>query len=96
MRFDAREFLNNLYRPSTAAASGTIDVPTESLTWAQHAASLLASIDDGNQRAGLRDRFEERAGICEYDGGMSRDEAERTAFEEIHREYDARQAGETT
>ena len=53
--------------------------------WAKHAAALLAQVHDDDLRADLRDRFEERAGICEHDGGMSRDEAERTAFEEIRR-----------
>jgi hypothetical protein len=52
--------------------------------WAKLAAALLAHVRDDDLRADLRDRFEERAGICEYDGDMSRDDAERIAFEEIH------------
>jgi hypothetical protein len=51
--------------------------------WARKAAALLAQIHDDDLRADLRYRFEERAAICEYDGGMSRDEAERGAFKEI-------------
>jgi len=52
--------------------------------WAKQAAALLANIEDDEQRAGLRYRFEERAGICEHEAGLPRDEAERIAFEELH------------
>jgi hypothetical protein len=96
VRFDAREFLNRLYRPSTSDAGGTIAVSPEPITWAQRAASLLANIDDADRRADLREHFEDRAAICEYDGGMSRNDAERMAFEEIRREDGASQAGEIT
>ena len=51
--------------------------------WARRAAALLATIDDPDQRAALREDFEHRAGVCEFDGGLSRDEAERVAFVEI-------------
>jgi len=51
--------------------------------WAKRAAALLAQVHDNDLRADLRYRFEERASIVEYDGGMSLDEAERIAFEEI-------------
>lgn len=52
--------------------------------WARKAAAaLLASVKDHELRADLRYQFEERAAICECDGGMSRAEAERFAFEEI-------------
>ena len=51
--------------------------------WARKAAALLASVKDDERRADLRYQFEERAAICECDGGMSRAEAERFAFEEI-------------
>ena len=40
--------------------------------------------------ADLRDRFEERAGICEFDGNLSRDEAERLAFDAIRRDLQER------
>ena len=83
MRFDAREFLNGLYRPSKSGVGAVIAVSPEPMAWAKRAAVLLASIDDADRRADLRECFEERAAICEYHGGMSRDEAERMAFEEI-------------
>jgi hypothetical protein len=51
--------------------------------WAKRAAALLAQVNDVDLRTDLRDRFEERAAVCEYDGGMPRDDAERIAFEEI-------------
>jgi hypothetical protein len=51
--------------------------------WAKQAAALLAQVRDDDLRAALRHRFEERAGVYEYDGDMSRDEAERIAFEEV-------------
>jgi hypothetical protein len=58
--------------------------------WAKRAAALLAHVPDADLRADLRDRFEERAGICEYDGSLSHDEAERLAVDELQRELQAR------
>ena len=54
-----------------------------SQVWARKAAALLAQVHDDNLRADLRHRFEERAAICEYDANLSRDDAERIAFEGI-------------
>jgi hypothetical protein len=51
--------------------------------WAKKAAALLARIQDDDLRLDLRFRFEERAAICEHDGRLRGDEAERVAFEEI-------------
>ena len=51
--------------------------------WARQAASLLARVGDSDRRAEFRERFEERAAICEYCGELSRDEAEHIAFLEI-------------
>lgn len=39
-----------------------------------------------------RDSFEERAAIREYDGGMSRDDAEAAALEDVRSEWKRRQA----
>lgn len=33
----------------------------------------------------LRDRYEERAGIIEFEGGLTRDDAERLAMQEVGR-----------
>ena len=54
-------------------------------SWGRRAAALLALIQDEQVRADLRERFEERAGIMEYDGNLPRDEAERLAYEELAR-----------
>ena len=51
--------------------------------WAQRAAALLAGIADDDRRAGLRYQFEECAAVAEIDWGMSREDAEQTAFEEL-------------
>ena len=53
--------------------------------WARRASSLLNGIADPTLRADLRERFEERAGIIEFDGNLPRDEAERLAYEELAR-----------
>ena len=50
--------------------------------WQGAAAALLATVGDDEARAGLRHRFDERAGVCE-DNGMSRPDAERAAYHEI-------------
>ena len=52
-------------------------------TWARRAATLLARVTDAEERVDLRETFEERAGVCEYDGHLSRDEAERIAFGQL-------------
>ena len=35
----------------------------------------------------IRDEFEERAAIMEFDSGLSRDAAEKAAFEEVCKRY---------
>ena len=52
------------------------------------AAALLVTIADPDQRAELAYLFDERAGICQYDGGMSRGEAERIAYRDLARRMD--------
>jgi hypothetical protein len=49
------------------------------------AAALVLSIPDSHQRAALAHLFDERTGICQYDGNMSRGEAERTAYRDLAR-----------
>lgn len=53
--------------------------------WASCASALLAQIRDASMRADLREEFEERAGICEFDGNLSVDDAERIAFVQLCR-----------
>lgn len=53
--------------------------------WARQAAALLAQVRDDALRDDLRQRFDERAAICEIDGELSRTEAERIAFESLVR-----------
>ncbi|HEY8376516.1 MAG TPA: hypothetical protein VIK91_08505 [Nannocystis sp.] len=44
---------------------------------------MLAKVRDDVLRDDLRHRFDERAAICEIDGGLPRAEAERIAFESL-------------
>jgi hypothetical protein len=54
--------------------------------WCGAAAAVFGTICDVEIRGDVQHRFDERAGICEYDGGVSRADAERMAFEEVSRE----------
>ena len=47
------------------------------------AAALVLSVADPGRREELAELFDERAGICQYDGGMSRGEAELVAYREL-------------
>ncbi|HEX8523293.1 MAG TPA: hypothetical protein VF669_13635 [Tepidisphaeraceae bacterium] len=47
------------------------------------AAALLLKVEDPEEREELAYLFDERAGICQYEGGMSRPEAERQAYLEL-------------
>ena len=51
--------------------------------WAQCASALLAGVADPERQADLRDAFEHRAAVAEFDGCLGRDEAERLAFGEL-------------
>jgi hypothetical protein len=51
--------------------------------WARRASHLLSKINDPDHRADLRFQFEERASVYEYDGNLTRDEAERLAYLEL-------------
>lgn len=54
--------------------------------WARKASALLSTITRDERRADLRYQFEERAGIAFFDGGLSSDEAERIAYEQIQQQ----------
>ncbi|MCH7591186.1 MAG: hypothetical protein IH989_00190 [Planctomycetes bacterium] len=51
---------------------------------ARQAAALLSRVDDPDVRADLRELFEHRAAVCEFDGGLSRTDAERIALSELY------------
>jgi hypothetical protein len=51
--------------------------------WARRAAGLLATVEDADFRTDLRELFEHRVAVCEFDGGLSLTEAERIAFGEL-------------
>jgi len=51
--------------------------------WAQAAAQLLSTVVDDDLRSDLRYCLEERAAIAEYDGGLSRPDAEKLAYHEL-------------
>jgi hypothetical protein len=51
--------------------------------YAAAALALLASVPDPARREGLAHMFDERAGICQFAGGMDRGEAERQAYIEL-------------
>jgi hypothetical protein len=46
----------------------------------QAALAMVLNEPDPDRRNALAEWFDERAGICQYDGGMSRGEAERSAY----------------
>ena len=54
-------------------------------SWAQRAAMLLGTIEDVERRVDLRERFEERAGIMEYEANLTRDQTECLAYEDLCR-----------
>jgi hypothetical protein len=47
------------------------------------AAFLVDHVPDADERVALVERYGERAGIAEFDGGLSEDQAERLPFDEI-------------
>lgn len=59
--------------------------PLPAGTWGRCASALLARVSHDGERAALRERFEERAAICQFDGKLSVDEAERMAFMQLCR-----------
>jgi hypothetical protein len=84
--------IRNWFDPDRPIGTATADVPDSTPVlpageWARRASALLAFIADDEYRTHLRDWFEERAGVGEYDVGLSRDEAERGAYEQIEALY---------
>jgi hypothetical protein len=67
------------YKPDLIRLIVDSKVPPPS-RWARCAAALLATIEDADQRADLRDAYEERAGILEYEAGLTREDADERAF----------------
>ena len=51
--------------------------------WFKAAVVLIKQQLDPNRRAELRELFEHRAAVAEYDGGLRRPDAERVAFREL-------------
>ena len=52
------------------------------------ALALVAGFAGAEERLALAEQFDERAGICQHDGGMSRGEGERVAYRELARAVD--------
>ena len=59
--------------------------PLPTGTWGRCASALVSSVRDDARRLDLRESFEERLSICQFDGHLSTDEAERIAFIQICR-----------
>jgi hypothetical protein len=57
--------------------------------WYRAALALIEQQSDAERRAELRERFEHRAAVMEYDGGLSRQEAERLAFRELRKRLES-------
>ncbi|MEQ9454674.1 MAG: hypothetical protein RLN76_08820 [Phycisphaeraceae bacterium] len=51
--------------------------------WLQRSRELIAGLEHERLRVALTDAFEERAAIACFDGGLSRGEAEKLAFDEL-------------
>ncbi len=84
LRTHKRELLAQLAEPVPVGDAGT---------WARQAAALHATVADPDQRANLRELFEHRSAVCEYEGNLDRDDAERIGLDELR---DAlRKAGES-
>ena len=66
------------HRLSPGGAPPTAQVPAD--LWYCAAVALIERQPDHDRRTELREQFEHRAAIAEYDGGLSRPEAERMAF----------------
>lgn len=58
-------------------------IVTDRDLWARRTTGLLSGVADPDVRADLRELFEHRAAVCEFDGGLKRTDAERVAFPEL-------------
>ena len=79
---DARQVVERVVSEFADLGDG-IEVIEVTTVWGREAAALLATVEDDRLRVLFRDLFEERAGICQFHGGLSLVEAERVAFEEL-------------
>lgn len=55
------------------------------ISFTDRLARILARIENKDRRDDLQQTFDERAGICEHDGGLTRYQAERVAYFQIDR-----------
>ena len=75
--------LNWISEPRSQAGGFVKSEDLNANVWARRAAALLAAVSDADRRADFREVFEHRAGVAEFDGGLSRTEAERSAYAEL-------------
>ncbi len=75
MSFNAVEYLTQLVNDSATDEHHDMTVE-EAISWLD--------------QQGLRDEFEERAAILEYDGGLTREDAETQAFDEIQKRMETK------
>ena len=76
--------LNWISEPASQAGGFVKSEVLNANVWARRAAALLATVSDADRRADFREVFEHRAGVAEFDGRLSRTEAERLAYAELH------------
>jgi hypothetical protein len=69
--------------PTLGSAGQGREGTADRADWARRAAALLSGVADPDRRTDLRELFEHRAAICEFDGGLSRVDAERMAYAEL-------------
>jgi hypothetical protein len=83
MRFDAITFLENLFKPSVTPP-GTIDscVQKDLAIFPEH----LPGITPADLPPDWHFLWDERAAIMEYDGGMSKEDADAAALKDILRQ----------
>ena len=80
---DAATDKNLLPREPGESPTGDSGIEPRSVYWAQQAAALLSTINDGDLRADLRYLYEEREAIACIDGHLSADDAGRLAYGEL-------------
>ena len=74
------------YKPELLALVSHLRAPLHRAGfWGRCASTLIAQANDSVHRTALREYFEERAAICEFDGNLGTDEAERLAFKQLCR-----------
>ncbi len=68
-----------------------LELLTDPTIWARRASALLSDVEDASVRADLRELFEHRAAVAEYDGEQNRGVAERIAYRELRGVIEARE-----